>query len=248
MGFKTNAEQMAKQARRTLAAAGMGALVALGAAVAPAQAAVVVGAFDPAFGPFLPNLGYRGQATFFVPDACFAFTGTVANSAGCSGGAMAVQAISLELYNLTTPGQPSIYTNITTAIPTFVFDVLIGFDVATNRNEVKGVNTNFSQGFGVTLNDGLGVNFSNITMYLSFSSSASAASGSGANLLACQEVRQFDCTPSRAVPGNPATTVFGTRDGGPPGVVPEPSAAWLSLVALGAAAVASRRRKGQAQG
>jgi PEP-CTERM motif len=242
MGFKTSAEQMAKQARRALAATGLGALVALGAALAPAQAAVVVGAFDPAFGPSLPNLGYRGTATFFVPDACFGFTGIITNGNACSLGAMTVQAVNLQLYNVNTPGQPTLFTNIT-AIPSFVFDVLIAFDASTNQNELKGVQTTFSSAFNVTLNDGLGVNLNNVPFFFGFASPASAASAAGAQLRACTNnfIGNSGCNANTAQPGNTPVTVFGKRESGPSNV-PEPSGIALSLLALGAAAVATRRR------
>ncbi len=234
-----------KQVRGTLAATAAGALVALGAAlapVAPAQAAVVVGAFDPAFGPSLPNLGYRGTATFFVPDACFATVGFVNNSAACSSGAMAVQAVNLQFYNVSTPGQPTLLTNIT-AIPSFVFAVEIAFDASTNRNELKGVDTTFSPSFNVTLNDGLGVNLANVPFFFGFASAASAASSAGAQRRACTShiIGNSGCNANTATRGNTPVTVFGSRDGGPRNV-PEPAGIALSLLALGAAAVATRRR------
>lgn len=37
-----------------------------------AQAGLVSGSWDPAFGPFLPNLSWSGQAEFWVPDTCAA--------------------------------------------------------------------------------------------------------------------------------------------------------------------------------
>jgi len=39
---------------------------------APSQAIIIVGAWDPAFGSAFPELGWRGEAKFFVPDACLA--------------------------------------------------------------------------------------------------------------------------------------------------------------------------------
>lgn len=37
-----------------------------------ASAAVYTGSWDPAYGPAFPDLGWRGEARFFVPDACIA--------------------------------------------------------------------------------------------------------------------------------------------------------------------------------
>jgi hypothetical protein len=236
----------AKQARNAMAAIGLGAVVAVGAALAPASshAAVVVGAFDPAFGPFLPNFGYRGLASIFVPDACFASTGIVSNSDPCASGAMTVQSAILDFYNVNTPGQPTLVNY--TLNPSVVFNVQIAFDSTTNRNELVGVDTNFSAAVAASLNDGLGVNFSNVNFYFGFSAAFGGPGAGGAVLLACT-FPLIECLPSLSVPGTVATTVFGTRDGGAPTPrnLPEPGAACLSLLALGVAAVATRRRKNQ---
>lgn len=61
-------------------------LTVTGALAVPGQAsaALFVGDFDPAFGLAFPNLGFRGQGTFFVPDTCLGMNGVVTNSA-CPG-------------------------------------------------------------------------------------------------------------------------------------------------------------------
>lgn len=57
-------------------AAGLLALVLGGAAISPARAAVFVGSWDPLYGaPFASTahpLGWRGEASFFIPDDCIA--------------------------------------------------------------------------------------------------------------------------------------------------------------------------------
>ncbi|HEX5665922.1 MAG TPA: hypothetical protein VFX71_03730, partial [Hyphomicrobium sp.] len=73
---------------------------------APSQAVVWVGAWDPAFGSAFPELGWRGEATFFVPDACLAESGWVFNFESCSGGTMKVLSAEVEFYKLTDPTNP----------------------------------------------------------------------------------------------------------------------------------------------
>jgi hypothetical protein len=82
-------------------------LVAVGLACsAPAQAIVFVGAWDPAFGSAFPELGWRGEAKFFVPDACLAESGWVFNFESCSGGDMKVLSAEVEFYKLSDPTNP----------------------------------------------------------------------------------------------------------------------------------------------
>lgn len=80
--------------------------VVLAAALSgPAGAAVFTGIWDPPFGaPFAGDLGWRGTATFFVPDSCeLAGTGSVDNSTACLGAA-AVTSAKVELYDTDGPG------------------------------------------------------------------------------------------------------------------------------------------------
>ena len=68
-----------------------------------ASAIVYVGAWDPAFGPPFSDLGWRGQATIFVPDACASRgTALVSNALNC-GGLAVVQAAQVQLYDLAAP-------------------------------------------------------------------------------------------------------------------------------------------------
>ena len=73
---------------------------------APSQAVIVVGAWDPAFGSAFPELGWRGEAKFFVPDACLAESGWVFNFESCSGGTMKVLSADVEFYKLSDPSNP----------------------------------------------------------------------------------------------------------------------------------------------
>lgn len=81
-----------------------GAFLALLAVLAaPSQAALYTGDWDPAFGPAFPELGWRGQATFFVPDACLARTGWVFNFASCSSFGMQLVSAEVDFYDLSDP-------------------------------------------------------------------------------------------------------------------------------------------------
>lgn len=78
---------------------------------APAHAAVYSGIWDPPYGSPFTNLGWRGTATYFVPDTCLpGGTVIVDNYSGC-GGAAAVTSAQVEFYD-TTAGlnPPSIAT------------------------------------------------------------------------------------------------------------------------------------------
>ena len=79
---------------------------------APSQAVIWVGAWDPAFGAAFPQLGWRGEAKFFVPDACVAESGWVFNFESCSGGEMKVLSAEVEFYKLQDPDQPAVPGNL----------------------------------------------------------------------------------------------------------------------------------------
>lgn len=79
-------------------------IAALILTVSNAQAAVYRGKWDPAFGPALPDLGWRGEATFFVPDACLSLApGLYSNSDACSSGGMALLNAQVSFYDLSDP-------------------------------------------------------------------------------------------------------------------------------------------------
>ncbi len=81
----------------------------LGAAIAvafagSAQAAVYTGMWDPAYGAPFNSLGWRGTASFFIPDACLSGSGWIENVSACSGGGMRVIDAQVNFYNLANPG------------------------------------------------------------------------------------------------------------------------------------------------
>jgi len=94
-------------------------LVAAGlACVAPAHGATYHGSWDPAFGSAFPDLGWRGEATFFVPDACLAESGWVFNFESCSNGAMKVLNAEVDFFKLSDPTNPAFQETLEFADPT----------------------------------------------------------------------------------------------------------------------------------
>lgn len=67
-----------------------------------AWAAIYRGSWDPIYGSPFPNLGWKGTATFFIPDACLTGTALVSNGAACSLGGMKMLGATVSFYNATT--------------------------------------------------------------------------------------------------------------------------------------------------
>lgn len=91
----------------SIAALTLGAMAAV-----PAQAAIYVGDWDPAFGSDFPDLGWRGEATFLVPDACLATDGWVLNGNACSGFGMQLLSAEVEFYRLSDPSNPAFHETL----------------------------------------------------------------------------------------------------------------------------------------
>lgn len=106
--------------KRFLSAAAAVALASLLATAPSAQAVTYTGAWDPAFGLAFPDLGWRGEATFFIPDACLSQTGWVFNFDSCSSSGMKLVSAEVEFYKLSDP------TN-TAFQETLLFDVASPF-------------------------------------------------------------------------------------------------------------------------
>ena len=111
------------------------------AAISPVQAAVYTGTWDPGYGAPFPSLGWKGAASFFIPDACLSLGSTwVPNGDACSGNSMKVLAVTLSFYDIvadpsgsgpaaqtfsfTDPGTPA------------VLEMFVGAD-----NQLRGVST-----------------------------------------------------------------------------------------------------------
>jgi hypothetical protein len=106
--------------KRVSAAAGVASLVAF---AGQANAASYVGSWDPAFGSAFPNLGWRGEAVFVIPDACLAVDGIYTNGSTCANGGLQITSAVVEFYNLSAPpaiGSP-IGQNVTGVLDTLYF-------------------------------------------------------------------------------------------------------------------------------
>ena len=101
---------------RFLSSATAMAVASLVAFAPSAQAIQYTGAWDPSFGSAFPDLGWRGEATFFVPDACLSQSGWVFNFDSCSSNGMKLVSAEVEFYRLSDPTNTAFHE-------TLLFDV-----------------------------------------------------------------------------------------------------------------------------
>ncbi|MEO8302749.1 MAG: PEP-CTERM sorting domain-containing protein [Betaproteobacteria bacterium] len=121
-----------------------------------AQALVVKGSFDPAFGAAYPNLGFRGYGEFFIDDACLNVpSGTFVWWDSTCGGAvnyteaMGLISAQVELYDTRDSGANTLQTLAFTspdplAIPGDngpMWGVFLEYDSGLGRNTITGVDT-----------------------------------------------------------------------------------------------------------
>ena len=92
-------------------------VASLFAVASPARAAIWTGAWDPAFGPAFPDLGWRGEASFFLPDACQAEEGLVWNFESCSAFEMKILSAEVEFYKLSDPTNAAFHETLSFNIP-----------------------------------------------------------------------------------------------------------------------------------
>jgi hypothetical protein len=98
------------------ASAAIGIAAALMWAV-PAQAAIYKGAWDPDFGPAFPDLGWRGEAQFFIPDACLALSGLILNTNPCSASSMQILSAEVDFYRVSDPLNPASHETLNFNVP-----------------------------------------------------------------------------------------------------------------------------------
>ena len=123
-------------------------VVGAGMAATPAHAILVSGSWDPAFGSAFPNLGWRGEVTYDVPQVCFtqsATTITSGTTGPCSLANITLKGAKVDFYsvsagvgaptlgslNWTNPGVPSINSmffsgGLLTGATTGTFAALVG--------------------------------------------------------------------------------------------------------------------------
>ena len=213
-------------------AAGSACIMAL-SAVAPAQAAVYRGSFDPVYdaGRFGPQLSYRAEATFFVPNACLSGAPVIAatfltdSSNPCSFGAMTLLTAKVTFYNNVTNA-----TIETVPFPApYGTDPVVGVWVKYNATSAKNEVVGFSTGlFGNPSSSALGGNTLQMSLYNPIANNPTTY---------VQLLDTDGLNVTRA--GNPATNATISA-------VPEPSIALASVVGLlslaGVRLFARRRR------
>ncbi|HKX44425.1 MAG TPA: PEP-CTERM sorting domain-containing protein [Burkholderiaceae bacterium] len=112
-------------------------VAALGCA-GSASAAVYAGSWDPDFGGSFSGLGWKGEATFYIPDSCLALSGLVSNGNACSGGGMQVLDAEVTFYDYANPA--TVYETLTF---TSLANTVLGMYVDATTHQVSGINTNF---------------------------------------------------------------------------------------------------------
>ncbi len=106
--------------RRLLAA--LGCSLALGAA-APAQAGIIVGTYDPAFGNGFTGLGWMGQVRLDVPDTCLALSAATLTSAECQG--TRILGGYVKLYDLSDPSKYDLLDFMSSTLRLGLMDIRI---------------------------------------------------------------------------------------------------------------------------
>ncbi len=223
------------------------ATVGLCGLASPGHAAVFVGSFDPAFGGTvfpLANMGFRGTASFYVPDACLSLGNDFfSNSSFCtSGDPIKMLSAIVELYDSNAPAvQPTLDT-----VSFATYDMMSGFDsVLIVNGAVVGVDSviipapvdaqvpGFYEGpIGLSFFQSCvygDVDYCAIEEGISFVHTPATDSRSGANIWVCDPVA-IGCAL-----GTSSVTA-------PMSFVPEPSGLALLLLSLVSAGAASRRR------
>lgn len=101
----------------------------------PAQAAVYNGSWDPAYGAPFPNLYWKAEGTFFIPDACLASGNGTFGAGACVG---------LDITSMTL----SFYQNLGGVQGGFLESFVLNDNVAINsyaisNHQFSGINTNY---------------------------------------------------------------------------------------------------------
>jgi len=117
----------------------LGTIVSM-AATLSAHAAVYTGNWDPAFGAGYSGLGWKGEATFVIPDACLALgPGDYGNGSSCSNFGMKLLSASVSFYDINDLSQTPQET-VYFSTPASVFTTLaMGVDANHQLDGVFGL-------------------------------------------------------------------------------------------------------------
>jgi hypothetical protein len=224
---------------KTWSSLALAAAVSLGV-VAPAQAKLYVGSWDPNYGGIFSDLGWRGSVEVFAPDACLGLTGLYGNAdSPCGGGEMAILAAKVELYDVGNPDvvlQTMNFNPSSTGVTGMTFEFI---GPALKNTRLVGLETGFFAPIKGSIAQAQ-YEGSDYWWHLGFTGDKA--------LMAY--TRSSSTSPSCAFFGN--TTSCGLQDYAnfPTNVtfVPEPETYALMLAGLVAVGFVARRRRAQGQG
>jgi hypothetical protein len=190
--------------------------------------AAIIGSFDPAFGPGIPNLGFRGTITLDVSGCGPGFHENDGDPCSITVDPLGVQ---INFYNATLNTPNNILTTVNlpgSFFPNFILDGT--FDANGN---LEGFDTNDSALFAVSVTDttpGATISYSG-QMLLFFTDPFLI---DPAFLVNCPNADGPTACGANSQTSNPAVVTFST--------IPEPGSVTLAALGLGAL-VASRRRR-----
>lgn len=201
-------------------------LAATFASVGPAQAALYRGAWDPAYGSFFPDLGWKASALFNVPDPCLALGN--GNNIQITGVCAGFDVLSAQVDFYDTHDSSTVLETIHLDPDVFVN----GINLAGGK--LTGVDTGFFDYFVPTLPLAGGGNYSfSLLLY----------GGNKAQLIYAKPITTSPgCAflpvdgASCGISANAATGVFTAA-------IPEPETYALMLAGLGALGFVARRRR-----
>ena len=208
--------------RRSVFAAATGLLFLAGSA----NAIIFVGGWDPAFGPSLPNLGFRGQSTFDVSAGCLTSPGSHTAGGAC---AITLLSASLDLYNPNQGGTPTLQTLI--YAPGIFPNPTMSVFVAANLIDIIGVGMSI---IGPRFDTTAATGYDNGPLWLQFIlNSETGASNAFIYRGTCPI--ESPCAPILTDPSMPASIRVSR--------IPEPGSLALLFIALAAGALTRRLRK-----